>query len=158
MSRVFAAGGTGGGDDGETTVDKIEKFAGQHSFLSNFSDHPVTIDGETYPTSEHAFQALKTDDPAERAIVRAKDTPGKAKRAGKKVTLRPDWERARLGVMERVVRAKFEQHPEIAQKLQDTGETELIEGNSWNDTFWGVCRGKGKNKLGLLLMLIRSEL
>ena len=137
-------------------MEKIDKFDGEHAFLSNFSPHTVAVDGETYPTAEHAFQALKTDDPAERAIVRAKDTPGRAKRAGRKVTLRPGWDRQRLVVMELVVRSKFEQHPELVSALRETGKAELIEGNSWNDTFWGVCRGRGQNKLGLLLMILRD--
>ena len=57
-----------------------------------------------------------------------------------------------------VCKAKFTQNPELAEKLLATGEQELVEGNNWNDTFWGMCRGKGKNMLGNILMKIREEL
>ena len=57
-----------------------------------------------------------------------------------------------------LVLEKFKQNPELKQKLLETGNQELIEGNTWNDTFWGVCNGQGQNWLGKILMLARSEL
>jgi predicted NAD-dependent protein-ADP-ribosyltransferase YbiA (DUF1768 family) len=60
--------------------------------------------------------------------------------------------------MEDLVRLKFTTHPDLCERLLTTGDAELIEGNSWNDTFWGVCRGKGRNELGKVLMKVRSEL
>ena len=57
-----------------------------------------------------------------------------------------------------VVRAKFDQHPDLAQKLLETGDEELVEGNTWGDRYWGVCGGKGKNMLGKILMRVREEL
>ena len=42
--------------------------------------------------------------------------------------------------------------------LLATGKATLVEGNSWGDTFWGVCRGKGKNMLGKILMRVRKRL
>ena len=48
--------------------------------------------------------------------------------------------------------------PELRTKLADTEDEELIEGNTWNDTYWGVCRGVGENHLGKLLMEVREML
>jgi ribA/ribD-fused uncharacterized protein len=139
----------------------ITAFRDEYAFLSNFFPHPVTLDGETYPTAEHAFQALKTDDPAERRLVREASAPYAARRLGKRVTLRDAWNARRFAVMERVVRAKF-QDPSLAAALQATGDRELIEGNTWRDTTWGCVRAKdgtwqGRNALGKILMALREE-
>lgn len=136
----------------------INSFRGENSFLSNMSDSPVKLGGVEYPTVEHAFQAAKTIDPAERAKILAAKTAGEAKRIGKTVTLRKNWNQMREEVMEKALRAKFEQNPELKKKLLDTGDVDLIEGNTWGDTFWGEVNGKGQNKLGKLLMKIRDEL
>jgi len=140
----------------------ITAFRGEHEFLSNFYAHPITLDGETYPTAEHAFQALKTLQPAERLKVRETPTPYAVKRLGKRVTLREDWNSLRFEVMERVIRAKFSD-PELAVRLRETEERELIEGNNWRDTTWGCVRAqgggwKGQNRLGKILMQVRAEL
>ena len=116
-------------------------FTGEYAFLSNFYPHPVEVDGDIYPTNEHAFQALKTDDPAEREKVRLAKTPASAKSLGKRVTLREGWDTLRFEVMERLVRAKFAD-ADLAAKLLATGERELIEGNTWRDTTWGCVVGK----------------
>jgi ribA/ribD-fused uncharacterized protein len=86
------------------------------------------------------------------------DTPGKAKRAGRNLQLRHDWEKVKYDVMLDIVFAKFYQHPELAAKLLATGDAELIEGNWWNDTTWGVCNGVGSNWLGRILMMVRARL
>ncbi len=140
----------------------ITSFRNEHAFLSNFYPPPIEIDGDTYPTNEHAFQALKTDDPAERKKVREAKTPASAKTLGKRVTLREGWAQKRFEVMERVVRAKFAD-PDLAALLLATGERELIEGNTWRDTTWGCVLGKdgtwkGRNELGKILMRVRNEL
>lgn len=140
----------------------ITSFRGEYEFLSNFFAHPITLDGETYPTAEHAFQALKTLQPAERLKVRETPTPYAVKRVGKRVTLREDWDSLRFDIMERVVRAKFAD-PALAARLCETGDRELIEGNTWRDTTWGCVRApdggwKGQNRLGKILMQVRSEL
>ena len=72
--------------------------------------------------------------------------------------LRKDWEQVKDDIMYEVVRAKFIQHPILAQQLLDTRDAELIEGNNWGDTYWGVCNGYGKNMLGRILMRVRDEL
>ena len=137
----------------------IRCFDGEYGFLSNFYEAPVTCGGLTYPTSEAAYQAQKTLSDEER-VQFTTITPGKAKRLGNKVTLRPDWEDVKLGLMEEIVRAKFTQHPDIAECLLATGDRELIEGNNWHDTYWGVDldTGQGENHLGRILMQIRQEL
>ena len=135
----------------------IDRFDGEHAFLSNFWPSPLTLDGITYPTVEHAFQAAKAIDPLERQRIAALPTPGAAKRAGRKVAIRPDWEQVNVAIMEDLVRRKFAD-PELAGKLLATGDEELIEGNTWNDRFWGVCRGVGRNELGKILMRVRAEL
>jgi len=142
--------------------DPITPFTGEYAFLSNLFPHAIAVNGDIYPTNEHAFQALKTDDPAEREKVRQTKTPASAKSLGKRVTLREGWDTLRFEVMERLVRAKFAD-PDLAAKLLATGRRELIEGNTWRDTTWGCVRGKdgnwkGRNELGKILMEVRSEL
>jgi len=135
----------------------IDNFSGPYGFLSNFFPAPITFDGIRYPTSEHAFQAAKTLDQEERKRIAEEPSPGRAKRLGQKVTLRPGWDGMRVAVMEKLLRAKFS-YPELRDQLLDTGDAELIEGNVWKDKFWGVCGGVGENQLGKLLMKIRDEL
>lgn len=134
----------------------IDSFRGDFDFLSNFSYSPIKFDDVEYPTVEHGFQAAKTMDPDERKKFHG-ITPGQAKRLGKKVTLRPAWNQVRELIMLGLLRQKFASG-ELKQKLLDTGDTKLIEGNNWNDTYWGVCKGKGENRLGILLMQVREEI
>ncbi len=136
----------------------IDSFEGDHRFLSNFYGSTVEYEGVKYPTVEHAFQAAKTLDPAQRAEIAAARTPGVAKRMGRKVVLRDGWNAMRNDVMEALVRDKFTRHPLLRRQLLDTGDQDLIEGNWWGDTYWGVCRGVGENHLGQILVKIRKEL
>lgn len=92
-----------------------------------------------------------------RLRIAALPTPLAAKRTGRVVLLRADWEEVKVEVMRAVLKAKFSD-PELADALLATNDAELIEGNWWGDKFWGVCRGVGKNKLGQLLMQLRAEL
>jgi ribA/ribD-fused uncharacterized protein len=136
----------------------IDSFSGKYRFLSNFySGNPVLLDGEWFPSAEHAFHAMKTTNREDWLAIRNAGSPGEAKRLGRRVSLRPGWEDFRLQAMETVLRAKFS-HRGLAQKLMDTGDEELVEGNAWGDTFWGVSGGIGHNHLGRLLMRLRSEL
>lgn len=141
----------------EVTQNKIKAFSGAFEFLSNF--HPCRIEWEdvTYTSVEHAFQTAKTLDPIEKASIKECPTPGEARRAGRKLKLRPDWESIKVGVMCGLLRKKFAD-PALKQELLATGQAELIEGNWWGDRFWGICDGKGRNMLGKLLMQIREEL
>jgi len=136
----------------------IDRFTGEYDFLSNFHPSPIEVNGILYPTVEHAFQAAKTSIPEERQALADTTTPGSAKRLGRKVQLRPDWEEVKVGIMEELVRLKFTTHPDLREQLLATGDAELVEGNNWNDRFWGVCRGQGRNELGKILTKVRSEL
>ena len=135
----------------------ISEFKGQYRFLSNFWIVNLRIGDMHFTSAEHAYQAAKSLDPQDWANISSCKTPGDAKRAGRLLKLRPDWESIKLDVMEIILREKFS-HSELAHKLVETGDQELIEGNHWGDTFWGVCRNQGQNHLGRLLMKIRSEL
>ena len=137
----------------------INKFDGEYVFLSNF--FPCVIIGEDeiiYPSVEHYFQAQKTNDLKKRQKIAKAKTPGKAKRMGRRVDLRPDWENVKDKVMLFAVRQKFKD-PVLATLLLNTGDEELIEGNYWGDTYWGVDIDKGgENHLGKILMQVRIEL
>ena len=140
----------------------IVMFDGKYAFLSNFESSPFTVDGITFPTVEHWFQAFKTLDLQEFRNIIAAETPGKAKRMGRHTTLRPDWEEVKVDVMREGLRKKFA-IPELRTKLLATGDEELMEGNTWHDRTWGrcvcsKCGGQGQNLLGQLLMELREEI
>lgn len=141
----------------------ITVFDGDFAFLSNFYPSPITISGETYPTVEHAFQALKTYDVEARRLIAAAPTPGKAKAMGRAVVLRKDWEEIKEDVMAICLKAKFD-IPELREKLLATEDAYLVEGTLWHDNEWGSCHCEkcinkiGKNKLGNLLMQRREEI
>jgi ribA/ribD-fused uncharacterized protein len=138
----------------------IRQFVGEYFFLSNFYEALplIKIDGKYWPTTEHYFQAMKSLDEKEQEKVRACSTPGFAKRAGRHVTLRDDWQQVKEEVMLKALRVKF-QNPELEKKLLDTNNDILEEGNTWNDMYWGkdLKSGMGHNRLGILLMQVRDE-
>jgi ribA/ribD-fused uncharacterized protein len=140
----------------------IDDFNDEYGFLSNFYLCEVDWEGKRYPSTEHAYQAAKTLDPKEKEKVRKAASPSRAKRLGKKVTLRKDWESVKVDVMGDILRIKFAKGTPLADRLIATGTEQLVEGNTWGDKYWGkIKRGGqwvGKNKLGELLMLIRWEL
>lgn len=141
----------------------IVEFDGQYAFLSNFYPSPFIHEGIVYPTNEHFFQAMKTLDIDERKKIAAAETPGLAKRMGRNVQLRSDWEKVKVYYMELGLRLKFA-NKALAEKLIATGDEELVEGNWWCDQTWGSCncskhiRTPGRNLLGMLLMELRKEL
>lgn len=136
----------------------IKEFRGAYGFLSNFYPCVVQDDrGTYYPSTEHAYQAMKFLGKDRRKIFED-GSPGSAKSNGKGSGMRDDWEAVKLEVMLNLLRQKFKAGSNLAQRLLDTGDRELIEGNYWGDTFWGVCKGVGQNNLGKLLMQVRKEL
>lgn len=135
----------------------IDSFSGEYRFLSNFYPCQVEVAGIVYPTLEHAFQAMKTENSTEREVVRAAKTPGQAKALGRKVTLVPNWDAIKVGVMRGLLRQKFADKV-LRAELLAIEDALLVEGNYWQDFFWGVCRGRGENWLGKLLMEIREEI
>lgn len=142
----------------------ITDFRGEHDFLSNFYPSPVEMDGAEYSTVEHAFQAAKVHDFAQRRAIRDAASPGKAKQMGRRVKRREDWFDVSLDIMEALVRQKFTRYPQLREKLLSTGSRTLIEGNNWGDKFYGCVwdsqKGDwvGENHLGRILMKVRDEL
>jgi ribA/ribD-fused uncharacterized protein len=141
----------------------INIFDGKYDFLSNFYPSRITIDCVSYPTVEHAFQAAKTRSFLKRIEISKLDTPREAKRAGRQVKLRSDWEEIKDQVMYDCLKEKFKDK-ELRDKLLATGDEELIEGTTWHDNYWGNCSCErcknieGKNMLGKTLMRVREEL
>lgn len=137
----------------------ITNFRGHFEFLSNFYEAPIEYGGLRFGSGEAAFQAQKCMDAEGRQCFQAL-RPAEAKRAGRRVTLRPDWEQVKVALMEEIVRAKFFQNEALAQMLLATEDRLIQEGNTWHDTFWGVDQTtkEGENNLGKILMKIRQEL
>lgn len=143
----------------------INDFSKDYFFLSNFYNVYVEYEGIVYCSTEAAFQAAKTLDIAEREKI-ARMSPSDAKRAGRKLKLRSDWEEIKDKVMYDVCYAKFTSNDSfrLAERLFATGDEELIEGNTWHDNYWGNCTCEkckdivGRNQLGKTLMKIRDDL
>ena len=137
-------------------IEGIFGFKDEYDFLSNFAPCEVVYENVIYPTVEHAYQAAKSLDLKQRDIIRQLTYPGQAKRYGKKwIDIRPDWDKVKVGVMTQLLLQKFAQSF-YWEKLNATGDLYIEETNTWGDTFWGVCDGKGQNVLGNILMEIRS--
>lgn len=157
----------------------VVRFYGQkgpYAFLSNF--YPVDLkfnggDGRVWPSVEHYYQAMKTLDPNHQEDIRlgyplgytaAQDAekrepnlkPGEAKKKGQKVEKRKDWPSVKELFMMEALQVKFTV-PELRQKLLDTGTAELIE-DSPTDEYWGLAGGRGQNRLGVLLMMVRDQI
>lgn len=135
----------------------IDKFDGPYSFLSNFFNSNFSLELTLWPTVEHWYQAHKSKSFTIQEMIRHQRSPYLAKKYGKKIELRHDWEEVKLDIMYQGVKAKFDQNYTLRQMLVGTKNFELIEGNTWGDTFWGVCNGVGENHLGKILMRIREE-
>ena len=139
------------------THSPIIGFDGANRFLSNFFPCRVEYEGITYRNTEAAFQAAKVLDDATRKRF-ANLQPYDAKKLGRQVKLRPDWESVKVGVMRDVLRAKFSK-PDLREKLLATGTGLLEERNNHGDKIWGTTApGVGQNLLGKLLMEIREEI
>ena len=139
-------------------MEKILEFQGNYRFLSNFYLCSFTWDGVRWSHSEAAYQSAKTANPLDRQKF-INLTPSQAKRYGKQILIREDWELVRVEIMAEILYAKFSQNPSLKQLLINTGNSILIEGNSWGDCFWGVSpvgSNNGLNHLGRLLMELRT--
>lgn len=144
-------------------MNTIPNFKESHRFLSNFWWAKVKLDGIIYPSTEHAYQAAKTLVPAERDKIRLAKSFNEAKHLGYSVTLRPNWDKMKNEIMFDLVLQKFRNYPLLRASLLQTGDAELIEGNTWHDIYWGVCncpdhKGVGENHLGKILMAARKHL
>lgn len=135
--------------------------ADEYGFLSNFAPYGVELDGVYWPTVEHYFQAQKfPDSPAYQEKISHARTPKQAKALGwdRSVRLRNDWERVKDAIMKKALLKKFQTHGKIREQLFATGDEELVE-NAPGDYYWGCgADGSGQNRLGVLLMEVRSEL
>ena len=139
---------------------KFYSVAEAYGEFSNFAPYPIKLKGKTWPTSEHYFQAQKFAGTAQEDKIRKAASPMKAAELGRtrKVRIRANWDHMNDNVMLEAVRAKFAQHPDLQALLLDTGEAILIE-HTENDAYWGDGGdGKGKNRLGKILMKVREEL
>lgn len=144
----------------------ISSFSGEYAFLSNFWEEPFDCGGRIVPTAEHAFQAQKArGQKAVQDLILRASTPSHAKRLGRRVRLPENWNEIRVEVMRKIIEFKFAEGSVLAQRLIDTGDEHLMEGNTWGDTFWGCVREPkdvgtwvGANNLGILLMERRKEL
>ena len=134
----------------------INSFKGKYYFLSNFYSAPVTYDGLTFQNNEAAFQAAKCIKPELRKQF-VNLNPSEAKRSGRRVKRRSDWEQVKVQIMKEICKAKFDQNEALRQQLIATGKETLEEGNTWGDRIWGTVNGVGQNHLGKILMEIRKE-
>lgn len=132
-------------------------FRGQYRFLSNFYRCDVTYRELTYKSSEAAYQAQKCPNTEDMSMF-TRISPSDAKRLGFKMKCRSDWDSIKYMVMKKILYCKFTQNQNLCSKLIDTNGLLIEEVNDWGDTYWGICNGKGLNKLGLLLMELRYEL
>lgn len=150
-------------------------FKYEWAFLSNFYPAAVELDGVLYASVEHAYQAAKTLDLPKREVFSLAFNPrltaAQSKRMGRKLKLRPNWDEIKNEIMRGLLVQKFSAEP-LRTKLLSTSDAELIEGNWWHDTHFGVCYGQfdgrecdlaphdpvGKNWLGRLLMAVREFL
>lgn len=134
----------------------------QGTLFSNMAPCPVRLGGHLLPDAETAYQMAKTVVPEERKRFLKLRSPYDAKRLGRTVTLRPDWEQVKFEVMLAIIRQKFHRDPFRAALLATEGD--IVEGNTWHDNIWGDChcggrrcQAPGQNRLGLILMQVREE-
>jgi hypothetical protein len=141
----------------------IEFYSKKPEFkeLSNFYAAPFSLDGKTWPSVEHYFQAMKfPTDPAYQETIRQIKTPQSAKSLGssKEHPIRPDWDSVREEVMKKALEAKFTQNEALKQILLSTKGKELVEASP-TDIYWGIGKArKGQNRLGKLLMELRDTI
>lgn len=136
----------------------LKQFSGALAPLSNMYLAPVRWEGHMYGSAEQAYVAAKTNDPIIKAKVQAIQSPWDCKRFGRTIDSRSDWFRVRVQIMHGIVSDKFTRNPELREFLRQTDPSKLVEVNSWGDTFWGVCNGKGSNWLGRILQEVQQQL
>jgi len=143
----------------------INSFKNSWDILSNFnrfSSWPIHYEAPFgHFDVETPYQAAKTNNWSRKEEiwqVGMNEGPAAAKRLGsdrKKTILRDDWDEVKLPIMIELVQKKFD-IPHRKKKLMSTGYAVLVEGNTWNDTYWGICNRRGRNALGILEMALRS--
>ena len=139
---------------------KFYRTGDAYGEFSNFAAFPIELNGRTWPTSEHYFQAQKFAGTPHEEEVRLASSPMLAAKMGRDQSrpLRADWETVKDDIMRQAVRAKFAQHAELAELLLSTGDAQLIE-HTKNDNYWADGGdGTGRNMLGQILEELRDEL
>jgi len=135
----------------------IRQLKGQFSFLSNFYPCSINYEGIEYPSVEHAYQAAKTTSVNSKKWIASLEAPVEAKRKGRLLVVRDDWDTIKVDVMTHLCVIKFSKDP-LKSLLIETFPMVIQEGNWWGDTFWGVCNGQGDNILGKILMRVRADI
>lgn len=138
-------------------MNKISGFFNSYRFLSNFYPSRIKYNGYWFDTVEHAYQANKAENPQDFHRIRQCKTPSETKKLGRNIEIREDWDEIKLDLMKDLVTRKFKIQ-QLRLMLLQTNKNELIEENTWGDTFWGVCNGEGQNNLGKILMQVRDDI
>lgn len=128
--------------------------------FSNFSRHSVFLEGVSWRTVEHYYQAQKFSDKELQRAIRLSPTPTLSKALATEHRLKrmADWDSKKDDVMLKALNAKFVQHPELGELLKDTGARRIVELTA-NDDYWGEAEdGSGFNRLGELIMQVRSKM
>ncbi|SEM19972.1 NADAR family protein [Streptacidiphilus jiangxiensis] len=125
--------------------------------LRNDYPAPILVGEVIYPSVAHAYWALSVAEPEVRAAVASADTHGAARKYAAEATRSRGWQHARTAVMASLLRAKYDQHPELAEILLTTNDATVIY-DDFDSDFWGDNAGRGRNWAGRLLELVRSEL
>lgn len=149
------------------TVNDGLAFASEWAPLSNMYKTTIIYDGTSYGSAEQGYQHQraifeKKDDLAEQILLSS--DPFECKKLGVEVGESPEWEASSETIMKDIVTAKFQQNGKLAEYLINTDDSQLYEAT--HDVFWGVGlpihsqdtldeKGKGSNKLGLILMALR---
>lgn len=134
---------------------QVKGFFGEYRFLSNFHPAPVLFEGEMYPSSENAYQAAKCVNLSDK-VQFLTCNPAQAKKLSKTILVKENWHSTKYDAMAAIVFDKFYRNPDIRQGLIELRQKYLEETNHWGDVYWGVCNGKGENKLGKILMGVRA--
>jgi ribA/ribD-fused uncharacterized protein len=143
-----------------TTIIHFYRVSDPYGCFSSFSPHAIFLDGTTWPTSEHYFQAQKFEDWKYCFDIQRASSPMIAARMGRDRShpLRSDWEQLKDDVMRKALWAKVIQHADVRETLLATGDAIIVEHTS-NDAYWADGGdGSGKNMLGKLWMDVRAEL
>lgn len=145
-------------------------FSGPWSPIDNFALIPVRYDGRLWPTSEHAYAAMKAPTRTQQEKIRKCATPGDAKAMGRRVKMRKDWDEVKFDYMWDILCAKFAQSELARAVLTASHGRHLAEGNVWDDRIWGMTADPvanftnnsgtitGQNALGKMLMAVREKL